>query len=149
MTLLSIPGKLYCQMILNRLRDAVDGELREQQAGSRPKRSCAEQMFTLWRIIEKCQEFQVPLANSFTNFNIAFDSIHRPTLWIILKSYGIPAKLVSAIEKIYLNSRCYIRMEDWFQVLTGMKQGCILSPLLFAITIDWVLRLATKDQGIA
>ena len=78
--LLSIPGKVYCQIILNRLRDVVDGELREEQAGFRPKRACAEQIFTLRRTIEKCHEFQVALAISFIDFSKAFDSIHRPAL---------------------------------------------------------------------
>ena len=52
-TLLSIPGKVYCQMILNRMRDMVDGELQEELADFRPKCSCAEQIFTLKRIVEK------------------------------------------------------------------------------------------------
>ena len=152
-TLLSIPGKVYCQLLLNRMRDVVDGELCEEQAGFRPKRSCAEQIFTLRRIIEKCQEFQVPLAISFIDFSKAFDSIHRPSLWKVLISYWIPQKMVSAIEKIYHNSKCCIPTEDgcsdWFQVMTGIRQGCILSPLLFAVAIDWVLRRVTKDHGIA
>ena len=61
--------------------------------------------------------------------------------------------MVSAIEKIYHNSKCCIRTEDgcsdWFQVMTGIRQGCLLSPLLFAVASDWVLRRATKDHGIA
>ena len=150
--LLSIPGKVYCQMILNRMRNVVDTQLREEQAGFRPKRSCAEQIFTLRRIIEKCQEYQVPLAVSFIDFSKAFDSIHRPSLWKVLISYGIPEKVVNAIEQIYSGSRCCIRtddgLSDWFQVLTGVRQGCILSPILFAIAIDWVLTKATKDRGI-
>ena len=151
-TLLSIPGKVYCQVILNRLRDTVDSQLREEQAGFRPKRSCAEQIFTLRQIIEKCGEHQVPLAVSFIDFSKAFDSVHRPSLWKILEAYGIPKKCVSAIEQIYNNSKCRVRTEDgysdWFEVLTGVRQGCILSPLLFAIAIDWVLRRATAGKGI-
>ena len=131
MTLLSIPGKVYCQMILNRIRDMLDGELHEEQAGFRPKRSCAEQIFTLQRIIEKYQEYQLPLAISFMDFTKAFDSIHRPSMWKILITYGIPRKIVSAIEKIYEQSRC-VKTEggysDWFHVVTGVRQGCILSP---------------------
>ena len=135
-TLLSIPGKVYCQVILNRIREAVDKELREEQAGFRPKRSCAEQIFTLRRIIEKCSEFHVPLSISFIDFTKAFDSIHRPSLWNIMRSYGIPTKLITAIDNIYRNSKCCVRTEDglseWFNVLTGVRQGCILSPLLYA-----------------
>ena len=136
-------------MILNRMRDAVDKELREQQAGFRPKRSCAEQIFTLRRIIEKCNEFQTPLAISFIDFTRTFDSIHRPSLWNIMPTYGIPPKVITAIEQIYADC---IRTEDgyssWFEVVTGVRQGCLLSPILFALAIDWVLKKATKDQGI-
>ena len=151
-TLLSIPGKVYCQLILNRIRDVVDRELREQQAGFRPKRSCTEQIFTLRRIIESCTEFQVPLAVSFIDFTKAFDSIHRPSLWKIMRAYGIPPKVTTAIKNIYNNSRCCVRTEDglsdWFEVLTGVRQGCLLSPLLFALAIDWVLKKATEGKGI-
>ena len=152
MTLLSIPGKVYCQVILNRMRDAVDKEMRERQTGFRPKRSCAEQVFTLRRIIEKCNEFKTPLAISFIDFTKAFDSIHRPSLWNIMRTYGIPPKVISAIEQIYADSKCCIRTEDgysgWSEVVIGVRQGCLLSPILFALAIDWVLKKATKNQGI-
>ena len=52
-TLLSIPGKVMATVILNRMRSAVDGRLRQEQAGFRPGRSCCEQIFTLRQIIEK------------------------------------------------------------------------------------------------
>ena len=105
----------------------VDNGLREEQAGFRPKRSSrAEQIFTLRRIIEKSQEFQVPLAVSFIDFSKAFDSIHRPSLWGILLSYGIPERIVKAIGNIYDNSRCRVRnadgLSDWLQVLTGVHK---------------------------
>ena len=130
----------------------VDKEFGEQQAGFRPKRSCAEQIFILRSIIEKCNEFQTPLAISFINFTKVFDSIHRPSLWNIMRTYGIPPKVISAIVQIYANSKCCIRTEDgysgWFEVVTGVRQGCLLSPILFALAIDWVLKKATKDQGM-
>ncbi|KAI8499222.1 hypothetical protein Bbelb_229860 [Branchiostoma belcheri] len=151
-TLLSIPGKVYCHAILNRIRDAVDEELREQQAGFRPKRSCAEQIFTLRRIIEKCNEFQSTLAISFIDFTKAFDSIHRPSLWNIMQMYGLPNKVISAIKHIYADFKCCVRTDDgfsgWFEVVTGVRQGCVLSPILFALAIDWVLQQSTKDKGI-
>ena len=80
-TLLSIPGKVYYHMILNRMRDMVEGELCEEQTGFRPKRSCAEQIFTLICIIETYQEYRLPLAISFIYFTKTFDSVHRPSVW--------------------------------------------------------------------
>ena len=53
----------------------------------------------------KCGEYRVPLSIIFVDFTKAFSSVYRPSLWKILKSYGIPGKVVSAIEQIY-NSKC-------------------------------------------
>ena len=53
LTLLSIPGKMYCQMILKHMWDIVDDKLVEEWVGFRPRLSCAEQIFTLHHIIEK------------------------------------------------------------------------------------------------
>ncbi|CAH1266795.1 Hypp3576 [Branchiostoma lanceolatum] len=53
-TLLSIPGKVFCAVLLKRLKKAVDCKLREEQAGFRSNRSCTEQIFTLRNIIDQC-----------------------------------------------------------------------------------------------
>ncbi|KAI8491212.1 hypothetical protein Bbelb_308450 [Branchiostoma belcheri] len=153
-TLLSIPGKVFCAVLLRRLKKAVDCLLREEQAGFRSNRSCTEQIFTLRNIIEQCLEHQTPLALNFIDFKKAFDSIHRETLWNIALSYGIPARFVRIFKSLYENSRCCVRTEggttDFFNIITGVRQGCILSPFLFLITIDFVLRKTTGDgkEGI-
>jgi len=73
---------------------------------------------------------------------------------MILEQYEIPQKIVSIIQKLYEKSNSAVRIDGdlsgWFQVVTGVRQSCILSPLLFAITIDWVLRRTTErtDGGI-
>jgi len=99
-----------------------------------------------------CDELQTPLAISYIDFTKAFDSIHRPSLWNIMQMYGLPPKLISAIKGIYANSRCCVRTSDgysdWFEVATGVRQGCVLSPILFALAIDWVLSKATDRKGI-
>ena len=140
-------------MTLNHMWDILDDKWPEEQVGFRPKGSHAEQIFTLHHIIDKCQEFQVQLAVSFINFRKALDSIHRPSLWNILVSYGVPNKSVYAFERIYYNSSCCAWADDgcssWFLFITAVWQGCLLSPLLFSIAIDWVLQLATKEQGLA
>ncbi|KAI8498288.1 hypothetical protein Bbelb_242320 [Branchiostoma belcheri] len=148
-TLLSIPGKVFCAVLLRRLKKAVDSKLREEQAGFRSNRSCTEQIFTLRNIIDQCLEHQTPLVLNFIDFKKAFGSIHRASLWDIAASYGIPEQFVNAFKSLYANSRCCVRTEggttDFFDIVTGVRQGCILSPFLFLLTIDFVLRKTTED----
>ncbi|BFY97740.1 hypothetical protein BsWGS_00780 [Bradybaena similaris] len=153
-TLLSIPSKMFCSMLLERLKKSVDEILREEQAGFRPHRSCTDQIFTLRTIIEESAELRSPLVINFIDFQKAFDSVHRPSLWKILEIYGFPAKYINIINAFYTDSACCVKTEngnsDWFPVNTGVKQGCVMSPMLFGIAIDWVMRKSTSEiqQGI-
>ena len=153
-TLLSVPGKVLCSVLLDRLRDVVDTRLREQQAGFRNGRSCNEQIFTLRNIIEQCLEKQQQLHINFVDFKKAFDSVHRKSLWRILEVYGIPPKYIKIFQDIYKNSSCCIKMQDtnseYFQIATRVRQGCILSPFLFLIVIDFIMKKAVDNcrQGL-
>jgi len=83
-TLLSTSSKVFNRVLLNRLQDAVDCTLRDEQAGFRKGRSCIEQIFTLRNITEQSLEHQQDLIINFIDFKKAFDCVHRPSLWKIL-----------------------------------------------------------------
>ena len=150
-TLLSAPGKVFARVLLNRMQDAVGRLLRQQQASFGRGKSCTDQIFTLRQIIEKVTEGRRPVIVNFIDFCKAFDSIHRPAMWKILQQYGLPTKIVTVIQKLYEESSSAIRVNgdtsSLFQVQTGVRQDCILSPLLFAIATDWVLRRTTVLEG--
>ena len=97
-TLLSITGKVFNRIILERMKDTVDLHLRDNQAGFRKNRSCLDQIATLGIIAEQSLEWNSPLLINFVDYEKAFDSIHRGTLWSILRHYGIPDKLVQLIQ---------------------------------------------------
>ena len=87
------------------------------------------------------------------DFKKAFDSLHRSSIWKILKLYGIPIKIINLIKLFYDKYECAVllkgKFSEWFNVKTGVRQGCILSPILFLITIDWVLRqTCDRPRGI-
>ena len=77
-TLLSVPGKVLNRVILDRMKDAVDQQLRDEQAGFRKNRSCVDQIATLRIIIEQSLEWNSPLYVNFVDYEKAFDSVHRP-----------------------------------------------------------------------
>ncbi|CAF1592622.1 unnamed protein product, partial [Didymodactylos carnosus] len=152
-TLLSIPGKVLCAILADRIRPAIEKVLREEQAGFRPNRGCSDQIFTLRRIIEKSINKRYGIILNFIDFEKAFDSVHQESLWEILKSYGIPTKIVEIIKSLYEDAESCVKVNEeentaWFKIKTGVRQECILSPLLFIIAIDWVLQKALKDQKL-
>ena len=78
---------------------------------------------------------------NFIVFEKAFDSIHRDSLWCILRvrAYGIPLHIVQIIKSFYHNFTCSIGSSSLnFQVGTGVRQGCVMPEVLFNLVMDWV-----------
>jgi hypothetical protein len=98
--LLPVPGKVLHRILLERLKEAVDLKLRDQQAGFRRNRLCADQIASLRIIIEQSREWKSPLYVNFIDYEKAFDSVDREILWKILRHYGIPEKLVSHLQHL-------------------------------------------------
>ena len=148
--LLSVSMKVLSRVILNRITDIADPLLRKEQAGFRKGRSCADQIFTLRQILEQSNEWNSPLYINFIDFTKAFDSVNRLALEKILSHYGIPDKIISIIKMLYtdLNARviCGSNLSEEFKLQTGVKQGCLLSPLLFTFCIDWIMRETIKNK---
>ncbi|MBJ5584741.1 hypothetical protein JGG81_25410 [Salmonella enterica subsp. enterica serovar Typhimurium] len=76
----------------------------------------------------------------FVDFEKAFDRVPRSKLFNVLKSNGITGKLLNSVESLYSRSLTGVRVDGvtgkWFDVNTGVRQGCKLSPLLFLIYMD-------------
>ena len=147
-TLLSVPSKIFCKIITHRITSAVDQVLREEQAGFRKGKGCVDQIFALRNIIEQCSEWQRQLYINFIDFQKAFDSIHRDSLWKIMRSYGIPSHIVNIIQQFYTGFSCTVGTNTTsFVVGSGVRQGCVMSALLFNLAIDWVMRKTTGDKA--
>jgi len=142
-TLLSVPAKVFNRIILERLKEAIDKHLREEQAGFRKDRSCTDQIATLRIIVEQSIEWNSSLYINFVDYEKAFDSLDRNTLWQILYHYGVPSKFVNLIRNMYENTTDRVihggQMSEPFHITTGVRQGCILSPFLFSLAIDWIM----------
>ncbi|CAM4596767.1 unnamed protein product [Lepidochelys kempii] len=83
----------------------------------------------------------------FIDFEKAFDSIHRTSLWHILRAHGIPFHIINVIKSFYFNITCSVdHRELSFEVKTGIRQGCVMSAILFSVAIDWVMWRTTEDM---
>ena len=80
----------------------------------------------------------------------AFDSVDHNKLWKILKEIGIPDHLTCLLRKLYAGQEAIVRTgngtTDWFQIGKGGHQGCILSPCLFNLYAEYIMRNAGLEE---
>ena len=141
-SLMSVAGKVYNKMLLNRIYKPIDNVLRPFQAGFRKGRNCLEQIHILRRLFEAYHQRQLPVIATFVDFSKVFDSVDRNALWKILRHYGIPHKITDAIMAMYTNSSSRVRLDNQFSkafsINTGVLQGDTLAPFLFIIVLDYI-----------
>ncbi len=150
--LLDIASKVICRVILERIKTALEKKLKEEQAGFRAGRICTVQITTLRIIVERSVEWQASLYINFIDFEKAFDSISREVLWR-LRHYGMPVKIVTIIRAIYEGFSAQVahngQKTQPLYMRTGVRQGCLLSSLLFLVALDWVTTTAfDRKRGI-
>jgi len=142
--------KLANPVILDCIKDAVDVVLRQNQAGFWKGRSYCKQIFSVWQIIEKSTALDSSLLINCKDFRKAFDCVHKPSVWKTLKCYGIPEKIIGFVQNFHKDSRCAVRaggeVGDWFKIVTGVWQGCLLSPLIYLLVMDWIWKRATDKN---
>jgi exonuclease III len=149
-SLLSVPGKVFTKVLQRRMKSCVERALAEEQAGFRPGRGTTDQIFTIRQITEKYLEHNKPCYFNFIDFKQAFDSIWQEGLWQCMRMHGVQEKLIRLIKSLYDKSEAAVRQDrqltDWFRTTVGVRQGCTLSPDLFNLVLETVMRMALERQ---
>ena len=147
--LLSHAGKMYAKVLEQRTRYKVEPFLSQAQMGFRKGRSCADAIFALRQLSEKVIEHDRELNIVFVDQEKAFDRVNRDKLWQTLELYNIQGQLLDSIRAIYANSMSAVRtsggLTDRFTITSGMRKGCVLSPLLFIIYMDRITNKANLE----
>ena len=140
---MSIPGKVFSHILLQRIKQKSEKFTKENQYEFCPNRGTVDAIFIVRHIIEKAKERKVNLHFNFIDFKSAFDTIWRKALWKMLAHIGIDKKIIKILERLYENSTCAVtidgKLTEWFSVLVGVRQGCLLSPTLFNIFLEFVI----------
>ena len=103
--------------------------------------------------MEKAREFQKNIYFCFIDYTKAFDCVDHNQLWKILKEMGIPDHLTCLLRNLYAGQEATVRTghgtTDGFQIGKGVCQGCILSPCLFNLYADCIMRNAGLEEAEA
>lgn len=150
-SLLSVGYKVLSNILLFRMNPYAEENLGDYQAGFRRNRSTTDQIFTLRQVYEKCWEFGLEVHNIFVDFAKAYDSILRRKIWEILEEMGVPRKLRAVIRACVEGSRARVKAEgdlsEPFEVVSGVKQGDGLSPLIFNMVLEKIVRATEELPG--
>ena len=128
-------------------------ELPDVQAGFRKGRGTRDQMANICWILEKSREFQKSIYFCFIDYAKDFDYLDHNKLWKILKEMGILDHLTCLLRNLYVDQEATVRTghgtTDWFQIGKGVHQGCRLSPCLFNLYAEYIMRNAGLDEAQA
>ena len=101
----------------------------------------------------KKQEISRKTSFCFINYAKAFDCVDHNKPWKILKEMGIPDHLTCLLRNLYARQEATVRAghgtTDWFQIGKGVRQGCILSPCLFNLYAEHIMRNAGLEEAQA
>ncbi|CAG2218387.1 unnamed protein product [Mytilus edulis] len=154
-TLAPCSYKLFCSILNNRLVSWLETKniLHDEQNGFRGGRSTIDHLSTLTSIIETRKLRKLSTFAVFVDFKKAYDTVNRNLLFNDLNDLGISKHFLCVIKAIYSQVECAIKlnghMTEWFSVNSGLKQGCVLSPILFNIFINsLVTNIKALDIGI-
>ena len=154
-SLLSVVGKVYGRVLIERVIECTDKAIGEEQCGFRSGRGCIDQIFVVRQICEKMLEKHQDVFWAFMDLEKAYDRIDREALWQVLGVYGVGGCVLKGIQSFYVGSSACVRvgsdMSESFEVTVGLRQGCVMSPWLFNVYMDGVVRevkMRTLGRGL-
>ena len=123
----------------------------EEQAGFRKGYATVDNAFIQQSLIRNCLDRKRKLYVAFIDYKKVFDSINRNALWKILEQNGIDGKMLAVLKSIFNEVVSCVRSDigttKYFNCWKGLKQGCILSPIVFSYIIQVVTNEVCRRGG--
>ena len=126
--------KLFSRVLYGRVKETLIAEQSQDQAGFRPGYSCDDHLFAITLLVEKCNEFNMPLWVATLDFKKAFDSITHASIWESLIAQGAPYPYVHILSRPYEGQRPSGKGDATsrdFEINNGTKQGDQISTMIF------------------
>ena len=149
-SLLPVAGNVLAKIKLNRLLEhVVDLVLPESQCGFRRGRSTIDMIFVARQLQDKCRQQHKDLWMTFVDLTKAFDTVNRDLLWNILRKFGCPPSFFAILQKFHTCMCAQVVMagsqSSSFPVEVGVKQGCVLAPIIFNLLLVAITLVSHRD----
>lgn len=137
--ILSITYKIFARAIYYRVRDQLEYHQSEDQHGFRRLKSTIQALFVVESMISNSFEFQFPLWLVSIDLKKAFDRVDHIVLFTALESQGLDIQYINLLRSLYLKQEGCV---DTFRfgIKRGVRQGDVLSPLLFNAVLEFAMR---------
>jgi len=136
-------SKIRLRIILERTREKTESEINDEQAGLRRGRGTRDQITNLRILMQKLKEHQPPLYMCFVHFTKRLTT-YNEQLWAAMTEMGYPAHKFILLTKLYGKQQARVRvaggLSNEFRVKKGVRQGCVISPYLYNIMAEVVMR---------
>ena len=140
------------KILQGRLQQYMNWEFPDKQAGFRKGGWIRNQIANTGWIIEKAREFKKKSTSASLNMLKSL-TVDYNKLWNILKKMRIPDHLACLLRNLYAGQEATVRTghgtTDWFKIGKRVRQGCILSPCLFNLYAEYIIRNAGLDEAEA
>lgn len=156
--LMSCVYKLFMSVMASRIVNyAIDNNLLSDcQKSARPSEGCYEHTFLLQSLVLDAKRLQKNVFLTWLDLRNAFGSVPHDVIELTLSHLGIPPSVVQLIKNVYTNAHTVVRTPAGetaeVPILSGVKQGCPLSPIIFNLSVEIILRsilLKASDVGPA
>ena len=152
-SIVSCVSKIFTAVLNNRLKRFLEDDhlLADEQNGFRKGRSCLDHIYVLSTIVKKRQIRNESTFAAFVDFRKAFDFVDRGLLLHALLKREVDGNFYRAVKALYAGTTACVRVNnqytDWFDTSIGVRQGDCLSPTLFSLFVNDLLKVL-KDLNV-
>jgi hypothetical protein len=143
---LNMTYKVFAKILYDRLLPNANAAVQHYQAGFQSGISTTDQLFALRQMLEKCNEFNITTDHLFIDFKAAYDTIIRNEIYVGMSELNFPTKIIRLTKATLTIVTCSVKIQKDcfvpFKTRQGLRQGDVLSTLLFNVVLEVIERRA-------